>query len=107
MTSECCYILQFTFLLLGTSPKEQIISEPQSKKEHPQQNDRHTNRWSTEDVLVWVLVGVVCLGLVGGGVYWIYSNQGEGKVAVLCEFLAADCTRMGNIVCLLSKQACE
>ena len=62
------------------SSKEQAILEPQSKKKRPQPNDRHTNRWSTQDVCVYALVGVISLCLVGGVIYWICSNQGEGKV---------------------------
>ena len=84
------YILGFTFLLLGKPPKVQAISEPE-----PQPNDSCTNHCSTGRVIVCVLV-VVGLCLVGGSVYWIYSssapgpstlNQGEGKVAVLCEMV--------------------
>ena len=90
-------MLQFTFLLLGTSRKEQVISEaePQPKnKEDPQPNDSHTTKCSTGRVFVCVLVVVIGLCLVNCGVYWRYSpsspgqsdlNQGEGKVAVLCE----------------------
>ena len=70
--------------------------EPQPKKKRPQLNDTHPSNCSTRRVFVCLLL-VISLCLVGGGVFWIYSspaprqsafNQGEGKVAVLCEMFS-------------------
>ena len=92
------YVLRFTFLLLGRLPKEQVTPEPepQPKKKRPQLNDTHPSNCSTGRAFVCLLL-VIGLCLVGGGVFWIYSpsapglsalNQGEGKVAVLCEMFS-------------------